>query len=155
MNTVRKLKIDELPILTELFNYRDVDGMISENARDIENGTIDIFALFCDDKLTGELHVKSDSEDKNFAEKGKRAYLFAFRIHKDYQGRGLGSFLLETVINRLKNSGYYELTVGVEDDNARARHMYEKSGFTKSIARIREAYQGDSYEYDLLLRTEQ
>lgn len=72
MNTVRKLKIDELPILTELFNYRDVGGMISENARSIENGTVDIFALFCDDKLTGELHVKYDSEDKNFAEKGRQ-----------------------------------------------------------------------------------
>ena len=152
---IRKLKTNELSILTTLFNYKDVNEMIAENTRDIENSVVDIFALFCDDKLTGELHVKYDSEDKNFAEKGKRAYLFAFRIHKDYQGRGLGSFLLETVIDRLKSSGYYELTVGVEDDNARARHMYEKNGFTKSIARIREAYQGDSYEYDLLLRTEQ
>lgn len=154
MNTVRKLKTNELSILTTLFNYKYVNEMIAENTRDIENGVIDIFALFHDDKLVGELHVKYDSEDKVFAEKGKRAYLFAFRIHKDYQCRGFGSFLLEEVINRLKSSGYNELTVGVEDDNARARHMYEKKGFTKPIARIRETYQGDSYEYDLLLRIE-
>ena len=32
--------------------------------------------------------------------------------------------------------------------------MYEKNGFTKPIARIKETYQGNSYEYDLLLRTE-
>lgn len=152
MNTVRKLKIDELPILTELFNYRDVGGMISENARSIENGAVDIFALFCDDKLTGELHVKYDSEDKNFAEKGKRAYLFAFRIHKDYQGRGFGKMLLETVLAELKLQGYSEVTVGVEDDNARARYIYEKYGFITRVARIKENYQGDSYEYDLLLR---
>lgn len=152
MNSVRKLKTSELPVLTELFNYKDVDGMISENARNIENGTVDIFALFHDDKLIGELHVKYDSEDKVFAEKGKRAYLFAFRIHKDYQGRGFGKMLLETVLDELKAKGYSEVTVGVEGENARARYIYEKYGFINCIARIRENYQGDSYEYDLLLR---
>lgn len=152
MNNVRKLKTSELPILTELFNYKDIDDMIAENTRNIENGIVDIFALFDDDKLIGELHVKYDNEDKDFAAKGKRAYLYAFRIHKDYQGKGLGSYLLETVIDELTNNGYHELTVGVEDDNLRARYMYEKYGFINPIARIKETYQGDRYEYDLLLR---
>lgn len=152
MNVVRKLKASELPMLTQLFNYKDIDDMIAENICNIENGIIDIFALFSDDKLIGELHVKYDNEDKDFAEKGKRAYLFAFRVHKDYQGKGLGSYLLETVINELTNNNYHELTVGVEDDNIQARYMYEKHGFIQPIARIKETYQGDSYEYDLLLR---
>ncbi|MBO5359425.1 MAG: GNAT family N-acetyltransferase [Clostridia bacterium] len=152
MNIIRKLKATELPILTQLFNYKDIDDMIAENTRSIKNGIVDIFVLFDDDNLIGELHVKYDNEDKNFAEKGKRAYLFAFRVHKDYQGKGLGSYLLEAVIDELTNSGYHELTVGVEDDNIRARYMYEKHGFVHHIARIKETYQGDSYEYDLLLR---
>lgn len=108
--------------------------------------------MFDDDKLIGEFHVKYDNEDKDFAEKGKRAYLFAFRVHKDYQGKGLGSYLLKTVIDELNANGYYELTVGVEDDNLRARYMYEKYGFIHLVARIKETYQGDSYEYDLLLK---
>ena len=152
MNIVRKLKVLELPILTQLFNYKDIDDMIFENTRNIENGIVDIFALFDDSKLIGELHVKYDNEDKDFAEKGKRAYLFAFRVHKDYQGKGLGSYLLETVIDELNIIGYHELTVGVENDNTRARYMYEKYGFVHPIARIKEAYQGDRYEYDLFLR---
>lgn len=152
MIIARKLKTTELPILTQLFNYKNIDDMIAENTRSIENGIIDIFALFDDDKLIGELHVKYDNKDKDFAEKGKRAYLFAFRVHKDYQGKGWGSYLLETVINELNTNGYHELTVGVEDDNIRARYMYEKLGFIHPIARIIETYQGDSYEYDLLLR---
>ncbi len=152
MNIVRKLKTFELLMLTQLFNYKDIDDMIFENTRNIQNGIVDIFALFDDNKLIGELHVKYDNEDKNFAEKGKRAYLFAFRVHKDYQGKGLGSYLLEAVIDELTNSGYHELTVGVEDDNTRARYMYEKYGFIHPVARIKETYQGDSYEYDLLLR---
>lgn len=152
MNIVKILKINELFMLTELFNYKDVDNMITENTRDIETGIIDIFALFDDDKIIGELRVKYISDDNRFAEKGKRAYLYAFRVHKKYQGKGLGNFLIENVLATLKENGYNEFTVGVEDSNARARYIYEKNGFTESVARIKESYQGDSYEYNLLLK---
>lgn len=153
MTVVRKLKTDELNLLTELFNYKDVDDMIAENIRDIESGAIDIFALFCNDVLIGELRVKYNCDDTRFAENGKRVYLYAFRVHKKYQGKGLGKFLLEKVLKQLKENGYAEFTVGVEDDNIKARHIYEKYGFTEKIARIKESYQGDSYEYDLLLKS--
>ena len=149
---VRKLKTNEIFILTNLFNYKDVADMIAENTRDIENGVIDIFALFDGDKIIGELRAKYVSDDNRFAEKGKRAYLYAFRINENYQGKGLGSYLLENVLTMLKESGYSEFTVGVEDNNARARYMYEKNSFIEPIARIKESYQGDSYEYDLLLK---
>ena len=151
---VRKLEVTELSILTNLFNYKDVADMIAENTKNIENGNIDIFALFDDKKIIGELRAKYVSDDERFAEKDKRAYLYAFRIHENYQGKGLGSYLLENVLTILKESGYSEFTVGVEDNNERARYMYEKNGFIEPIARIKESYQGDSYEYDLLLRKE-
>lgn len=149
---VRKLKVSEIPKLIELFKYKDVNEMIVENTKGIENGVIDIFALFDGDKIIGELRVKYISDDKRFAEKDKCTYLYAFRIHQKHQGKGLGNFLLEKVLESLEESGYGEITVGVEDDNLRARYMYEKHGFTETIARIKESYQGDSYEYDLLLK---
>ena len=152
MHIVRKLETTELSLLLQLFNYKNVDEMIAENTIDIENRIIDIFALFDDEKIIGELRAKYISDDKRFAVKGKRAYLYAFRIHENYQGKGLGSYLLENVLTILKESGYSEFTVGVEDNNARARYMYEKNGFIEPIARIKESYQGDSYEYDLLLK---
>lgn len=152
MTVVRKLKADELNLLTELFNYKDVNGMIAENIRDIESGAIDIFALFFNDILIGELRAKYHCDDTRFAENGKRTYLYAFRVSEKYQGRGLGKFLLEKVLEQLKADGYKEFTVGVEDDNIKARYIYEKYGFTEKIARIKESYQGDSYEYDLLLK---
>lgn len=152
MNFVRKLKATELSTLTKLFNYNDIEDMIAENTCNIENEIIDIFALFDDEKIIGELRVKYISDDSRFAEKGKRAYLYAFRIHQNYQGKGLGKFLLKNVLSTLEQNDYSEFTVGVEDDNSKARYMYEKHGFLQSIARIKESYQGSNYEYDLLLK---
>ncbi len=70
MNTIKKLKTSELSMLTQLFNYKDIDDIIAENTRNIETGIVDIFALFDNNKLIGELHVKYDNEDKDFAKKG-------------------------------------------------------------------------------------
>ena len=149
---IKKLSANELMILSELFDYNDIDAMIADNTQQIKDGIIDIFCLFENSSLLGELRVMYTNEDEQFAVKGKRAYLFALRIHKDYQGKGFGKCLSENVIAELTQKGYSELTVGVEDDNARAIHIYNSFGFNKIIARRQEEYQGDRYEYNLYLR---
>ncbi len=147
---IRKLKIEELPLLAELNEYNNLEGMIAENASRINNGSIDIWALFDGNMIIGELRSMYESNDER-AVKGVRAYLYAFRIREDRQGNGYGKLLLEKVIEELRGQGYTELTVGVEDDNERARHIYAKFGFTKFLSRKFEEYQNDKYEYDLLL----
>ena len=52
----------------------------------------------------------------------------------------------------LKEHGYCEFTVGVEDDNFRAIHVYQALGFDEILLRKQEEYQGDAYEYNLYLR---
>ena len=141
----------DLVVLTQLFDYNNPDEMILQNKYDIENGIIDIFVMYDDDRPIGELHVAYKSDDER-AVKGKRAYLFAFRIHKDYRGQGYGKQLLQSVIDILTEQGYSEFTVGVEDDNDRAKHIYDSFGFTELIAQKYEEYQGDGYEYELYLR---
>lgn len=150
--TIRTMQLEELHSLVQLFKYDDVDGMIADNTKAILNKAVSIFVLFVDDELIGELHVKYKSEDVLQAILNQRAYLFAYRVHKNYQGRGWGKLLLTTVIDTLRKEGYKEFTVGVEDDNLLAKHIYETCGFTEVIERKTESYQGGSYEYDLLLR---
>lgn len=149
---LKELGADELSLLGELFNYRDIDEMIRENARRIAAGEIAIFVLFEGDRLAGELRVAYTHADGGFAARGRRAYLYAFRVHRDLRGRGLGTRLLGGVLSRLTDAGYTEFTVGVEDDNPRARALYERFGFDTCVARKYEEYQGDGYEYDLLLK---
>ncbi len=151
--TIKELGADELFRLGELFNYRDINEMIRENGRRIARGEIAIFALFEGDRLVGELRVAYTHEDGQFATRGRRAYLYAFRVHRDLRGRGLGTRLLDGVLSRLAEAGYTEFTVGVEDDNPRARALYRRFGFLSCVARRYEEYQGDGYEYDLLLKT--
>lgn len=54
-------------------------------------------------------------------------YLF---VHRNYQGKGIGSRLLDEVTKRTDRLGIVELHVGTELDNERAIHLYKKHGFT-------------------------
>ena len=149
---IEKLDVQNLYVLTELFHYNDVEQMILECTQDIQKGMIDIFVLYDEDVLVGELHVMYESADENYAIRGRRAYLFAFRVRETFQNKGYGTCLLKEVLSLLEKNGYYEFTVGVEDDNSRAIHMYQTLGFTEFLLRKQEEYQGDVYEYNLYLK---
>lgn len=151
---IKRLSSNELDLLGELFDYNDISEMMTSNSHRIENGEIDIFGLFIDSGIVGEIRVMYKNEDALFAIKGKRAYLYAFRILDNFQGKGYGKYLLEQVIGQLVKNGYSEFTVGVEDNNEVARHIYESLGFNELIARKQEEYQGDKYEYNLYLKVE-
>ncbi len=149
---IRKLAVKELYVLTELFDYSNVEQMIDECTRNIQNGIIDIFVLYDKNTLIGELRVKYESDDQSFAIRGKRAYLYAFRVRENLRNKGYGTYLLNAVLAELKANGYSEFTVGVEDDNPRAIHMYQTLGFDDFLLRKQEEYQGDKYEYNLYLK---
>ena len=150
--TIRPIRPEELRCLTALFDYNDVPAMIAENARLIESGSFSIYLLFEGSDLIGEIHVTWRSGDPLAAVDGRRAYLSAFRIREERQGLGHGQHLLREVIRLIEQAGYQEITIGVEDDNARARHLYRKFGFTEFVDRRSESYQGDAYEYNLYLK---
>ena len=149
---IRRLTPSEIPLLTELFPYRAPGEMIAACTRDLKSGKIEIFGLFDGSLLIGELRVMLENEDPRFAVRGLRAYLYAFRIREAYRGKGCGRALLTTVLESLERDGYRAFTIGVEDDNAIALHLYHALGFCEFVLRKEEEYQGDRFTFSLLER---
>ena len=79
--------------------------------------------------------------------KGLVVMFHGFTGHMNENG-----YLFKELSTLLKEHGYCEFTVGVEDDNFRAIHMYQALGFDEILLRKQEEYQGDAYEYNLYLR---
>lgn len=102
----------------------------------IENGNIEFWTIQKDEDnlVIGELYIFWDSEDKDEANGKNRAYLCAFRLDKGFRGKGLGSKLMEKVLERVKEKGFNEVTIGVDnDDRERLCHIYESWGFTELV----------------------
>ena len=99
--------------------------------RNLADGNAVFRAVERDGALIGELYAFFDLEDKDFADGKTTAYLCAFRIRKDFRGQGLGSRLMETVLNDLRFRGVRRATIGVSD--ARNECLYRRMGFTEKV----------------------
>lgn len=50
-------------------------------------------------------------------------------VANDCRGQGVGSLLLDYLINYAKNNGFCSVRLDVIDSNSRARKLYESKGF--------------------------
>lgn len=102
----------------------------------IEKGNIEFWTIENnkDRLLIGELYIFWNSEDSDEANGKDRAYLCAFRINEEFRGLGLGKKLMQRVLQRVKERGFIEATIGVDNDDAeRLGLMYKAWGFSELI----------------------
>lgn len=59
----------------------------------------------------------------------RAVFINDFHILPAYQGKGLGKQALAVLENELKRQGFAEIRLRVAEDNSRARHVYEGTGF--------------------------
>ena len=83
--------------------------------------------------LIGELYAFFDLDDKDFADGESTAYLCAFRVRKDYRGRGIGSRLLTAALSDLRKRGFRYATIGVGGDEPQNIRLYRRFGFDTKV----------------------
>jgi len=79
--------------------------------------------------LIGQLFVQFQSSRDELANGIDRAYIYAFRIHPSFQGRGIGSYLLQFVEQDLRLRGFERVSLNVSRENHEARRLYERFGY--------------------------
>ena len=102
----------------------------------IESGNIEFWTVENeeDSSLIGELYIFWNSEDVDEADGRYRAYLCAFRVENEFQGRGIGKRLMQKVLQRVKEKGFREATIGADNDNAdKLTRMYNSWGFSELV----------------------
>lgn len=150
----RKIKIEEFEKLKNLFPDNEEMWIKYKNKRlqQLEEQEIDVFVIENNENIIGEITVNYKNHQlETETIPNRRVYLEAFRVDKKYQGQGLGQKLINYCTDYLENIGYTEFTIGVEDDNEIAKHIYFKLGFTNAI----DKGHGDEFdpsEYTLYLK---
>ena len=130
-------------LLEELFpnDYND-------RFRQFMDSSIDIYVITYLGRPIGRLVANySNQHLDNETIPNVRVCLSHFILFRDYRKQGFGSRLLDYALNDLSSHGYTEFTVGVEDANTIAKHMYFKRGFAEKIG-----HGNDPCEYDLYLK---
>ena len=68
-----------------------------------------------------------------------------------YRGQGIGSWILNTLCETARNTGYTKVEIGVLASNTRARQLYERMGFVP-VRTIQQRYTHGYEDIIYLLR---
>lgn len=99
----------------------DVDDSESEIFRFLERNPTTCFVCETDGKLIGVIMAGND---------GRRGYIYHTAVHPSYRKQGVGSELVKTVLEAMKQLGISKVALVVFKKNRDGNSFWEKQGFT-------------------------
>lgn len=107
-----------------------------ENYKALDNCVLLVIEV--DDQIIGMANLAGLDQNKQ-----KHVAEIGISIIKEYWGVGIGSFLLEALLDYAEEAGLRVLTLEVVVENERAIHLYERFGFEKKgrlSQRLKDGY---------------
>lgn len=114
----------------EFLNFRNNAVMLKKNeemtVEAIGKNSSNIYIAEKDGHCLGYIELK---EWIDYFSREKQGYISALAVSEDFEGMGVGKFLLEKAEEWCKQKGYKELVLQVFSQNKKAIKLYEKSGY--------------------------
>lgn len=79
--------------------------------------------------LVGQCFVSLKGNRPELADGVVRAYIYGFRIQPQYRNQGIGTRMMHTVEDDLRQRGFRQVTLNVGQDNLDARRFYDRLGY--------------------------
>lgn len=131
---------DKLELLKpeDYYKCSNIRNMKSQHLEDkwleeIKSGNRLVFIYKINGEFIGEGALVLDAGDSDYTIPHKRIYASRMIVKKEYRNRGIGSEILGFLINKAKEMGFSEITIGVDKNNETALHLYRKYGFTEVL----------------------
>ncbi len=101
--------------------------------QEIEQGNRIVYVYEKGRKFIGEIAIVIKNDDPDYTISGQRAYISRLIVKKEYRNQGIGSTLVDFIIEVAREMGYKELSIGVDKNNIPALNLYRKKGFDTVI----------------------
>ncbi len=129
---IEPLKLEDYHKCSNIWNMK-AQPLTEKWREEITEGNRLVFIYKINDEFIGEGALVLDAGDPDYTIQGKRVYVSRMIVKKEYRNRGIGSEILEFLIEKAKQTGFSEMTIGVDKDNENALHLYRKFGFTEVL----------------------
>ncbi len=130
--TIEPLDVNDYQKCSNIWNMKS-QPLTEKWREEIVTGNRLVFIYKINGEFIGEGALVLDTGDSDYTIPDKRVYVSRMIVKKEYRNRGIGSEILAFLINKAKEMGYSEMTIGVDKDNANALHMYRKFDFTEVL----------------------
>lgn len=126
---IERLDLGDYEKCNNIWNMRECE-FTEKFRREIENGNRFVFIYKIDGEFIGEIAYVLDMNDPDYTIPDRRVYLSRLIVKNEYRNQGIGSILIDHVLEIVRDLGYKEASIGVDKDNLPALHLYRKKGFT-------------------------
>ena len=140
MTDIREIRREEIPLLDD-FLYEAIfipKGVAAPPRSIIENEDLQVYVrdfgqapddvclvAECDGRVVGAVWTRIMDD---YGHLDDRTPSLAISLYKEYRGQGIGSQLLRRMLALLREKGYRQVSLSVQEDNYALR-MYQKAGF--------------------------
>lgn len=142
--TIEKLNIKDYKKCNNIWNMKKCE-FTEKFYKEIEDGNRVVFIYKINDEFVGEIAYVLDMKDSDYTITNKRIYISRLIVKKEYRNKGIGGILVDFILEKVKEMGYNEATIGVDKDNMSALHLYKKKGFTNVLFEGKDEY-GEFYK---------
>ncbi len=101
--------------------------------REIEETNRTVFIYKIDDEFIGEIAYVVNMQDSDYTIPGRRIYISRLIVKPTHRNQGIGGTLVDFILERVKELGCSEATIGVDKDNHVVLHLYRNKGFTNLL----------------------
>jgi len=147
---IRRFRIEDRDRLAEMYSSLSSEAMrwgmppydeevIEKWIGNLQN-LIFLVAIY-DDRIVGDAHIYKFPHSRRKGTSDLIIYL-----HQDFQNVGLGTAMLNELIDLAKKEGLHRVSLHVIADNKRAVHVYKKVGF-KVEGVLKDSYLGEDDKY--------
>lgn len=123
---ITPMKLDDLkeiePCLIEEFDDFWTFSMLKQELENLQNLNSNYFVAKCQNKIVGFVGILTIIDEVN---------IMNIVVRKTHRKLGIGSSLLEFIINFAKTRNVSSITLEVNENNLAAICLYEKYGFQK------------------------
>ena len=135
------LRPDEFERCKEIWDIDRQKNLAEKFLKELIEGNRVIFVCKESGHLLGEISLVKEMNDEDYTVPGQRIYVSHLVVKKEKRRKGIGKLLVNHVIEKAKEAGYSEMTIGVDLDNYAALKLYSDYGFNR-ILRIDQDAQG-------------
>jgi len=128
-----KLKPEDYEKCNNLWNMRKNPQSTKKWFNELVEGNRIVFVYTENGEFLGEGALVLRNDDPDYTIPNKRAYISRMIVKKEHRNRGIGSIILDYLVDYAKSLGFEEVSIGVDIHNLSALHLYKKKGFTQII----------------------
>ena len=100
---------------------------------ELVSGNRIIYVYAIDDEYLGEGSIVFEKNDPDYCIPGQRVYFSRLVVKEEYRNQGVGSILIDYIVDKAMEFGYNEISVGVDKKNEGAFRLYQRKGFNEII----------------------